>query len=72
MVFAMTGRMLRGWLPMLKLDVQEKVEQVILLMEAEAGSPPLIQWRVDSSGSAPSSVQRSEGSSNVINQCNRA
>ena len=71
MVFAMTRRMLRGWLPMLKLDVQEKVEQVILLMEAEASSPPLIQWR-DSSGSDRSGVQRSEGSSNVINQCNRA
>jgi hypothetical protein len=72
MVFAMTGRMLIGWLPMLKLDVQEKVEQVILLMEIEASSPPLIQWRLDSLGSAPSSVQHSEGSSNVVNQCNRA
>jgi hypothetical protein len=36
MVFAMTRRMLRGWLPILKLDVQEKAEQVILLMETEA------------------------------------
>lgn len=71
-VFAMIGRMLRGWLPLFKPDVQEKVEHVILLMEAEASSAPRIKWIVDSSGSAQSSAQPSEGSSNASFLCNRA
>jgi hypothetical protein len=50
-VFAMVGRMLRSRLPMFKPDVQEKVEQVIQLVEVEASLAPRIKWSVDTSGS---------------------
>jgi hypothetical protein len=56
-VFAMIGRMLRGWLPMFKMGVQEKVEMVIQLVEVEANSAPLIKWRMDTSESAQSNAQ---------------
>lgn len=59
-------------LTIVKLDVLEKVEQVILLMEAEASSAPRIKWIVDSSGSAQSSALHLEGSSNASFLCNRA
>jgi hypothetical protein len=71
-VFAMTGRMLRGWLPMFKLNVQEKLEKIIQLVEEEASSVPLIGWKMDISESGQSSAQLSENSGNVIrHQCNR-
>jgi hypothetical protein len=72
-VFAMIGRMLRGWLPMFKMGVQEKVEMVIQLVEVEANSAPLIKWRMDTSESAQSNAQLSEDSGNATSiPCNRA
>jgi hypothetical protein len=72
-VFAMIGRMLRGWLPMFKMEVQEKVEMVIQLVEAGANSAPLIKWRMDTSESAQSNAQLLEDSRNATSiPCNRA
>lgn len=73
-VFAIIGRMLRRWLAMFKLDVQEKVEMIIQQVEFEASSAPLIRWRVDTLLElAQSDVLLLEVSSNAImNQCNRA
>jgi len=70
--FAMIGRMLRGWLPMLKMEVQEKLERVIKLVEVEAGSAPMIMW-MDSLASVQSNVPVLEDSASVIIiPCNRA
>jgi len=66
-VFAMIGQMLRGWLPMFKMDVQEKVEMIIQLAETEAKSALLIKWRMDISESVQSSAQPSEVSGNATN-----
>jgi len=41
---------------MFKMDVQEKVEMVIQLVETEAKSAPLIKWRMDISESVQSSA----------------
>jgi len=50
-VFAMVVRMLKSWLPMFKLEIQEKVEWVVLLVENQASLAPWIKWNLDSSGS---------------------
>jgi hypothetical protein len=64
-VFAMVGRMLRSWLPMFTLEVKERVEQVIQMVEDEAGSAPWLKWSVDTSGSAQSIVLLLGGSGNA-------
>jgi hypothetical protein len=48
-VFVVLGRMLRSWFPLLSLEEQEKLEQVVLLVEREASSIPQIGWIQDSS-----------------------
>ena len=71
-VMSMTGRMLRGWLPMFKPIVQEKVEFIIQQVEHEASLAPQISWRQDSLELAQSDAQPSEVLSDVIwDQCNR-
>ena len=56
-VFVMVGRLLRNWLPMFKLELQEKVEPVICLVKNEASLALRIKWTVDSSGSDQSIAQ---------------
>ena len=71
-VFAMVGRMLRSWLPMFKLEIQEKVELVVFLVENEASLAPQIKWNLDSSGLDQSIAQPlavSRAASTL--QCNR-
>jgi len=71
-VFAQLGRMLRGWLPMFKSEVQEELEQFIMMVEVEASSAPRIKWRTDSSGLVQSTARRFEDSGNVMMfACNR-
>ena len=48
-VLAVLGRMLRSWFPLLSLEEQEKLEQVVLLVEREASSIPHFGWIQDSS-----------------------
>jgi hypothetical protein len=43
-VFAVLGRILRSWFPLLNLEEQEKLEQVVLLVEREASSVHKIGW----------------------------
>jgi hypothetical protein len=72
-VFVMVGRMLRSWLRMFKLDVQEKVEQFIQLVEVQASLAPRIKWSTDTSGLALSTARRLEGSGDAMMfPCNRA
>ena len=67
----MVGRMLRGWMAMFKLDVQEKMEQIVQAVEFEANLPPRIIWTSDASGLALSTAQLLEASSAAImDQCN--
>ena len=71
-VFVMLGRLLRNWLPMFKLELQEKVERVICLVENEASLAPRIKWTVDSSGLDQSIAQPLVVSRDVSTlQCNR-
>jgi len=73
MVFAMLGRMLRNWMPMFTMEVQESVEQIVCIVEAEARSAPQIRWRVELSGLAQSTAQPSKGLGSAMScQCNRA
>lgn len=38
------GMLLRGWLPLFKLHVQERMEEIIQQVEREASLAPQIKW----------------------------
>ena len=56
-VLVKIAKMLRRWLPMIKMEAQEKLEWIIQQVEHEAESPPQIRWRVDMLELAQSDAQ---------------
>lgn len=72
-VLSMVGRMLRGWLALFELEIEEKVELIIQQVESEVNLTPQIKRRVVTLELARSGVQLLEVSSAVtMNQCNRS